>query len=62
LINHWITITFKSDNDIIGYALEKVIDFARIKDYIFAASDVSCLALNIGHGQELINDIDNLQV
>jgi hypothetical protein len=57
-----MTITFKCDNDIIVYALEKVIDFARIKGYIFEAQCVGRLASNIGLEQELINYIDNLRV
>jgi hypothetical protein len=55
-----MTITVKSDNGIIVYALEKVIDFARIKGYIFVAQSVLWLASNIGLEQELISYIDNL--
>lgn len=55
-------ITFKSNNHIIVYALEKVINFARIKGYIFVAQSVWWLASNIGLEQELINYIDNLRL
>jgi len=61
-INHWMTITFESDNNIILYALDKVIDFTRSKGYIFAAQCVWWLDSIIGPEQELINHSDKLRV
>jgi len=35
-----MTITFKRDDDVIIYALEKIIDYARRNRYIFVAQSV----------------------
>ena len=56
-----MTITFESDNDIIVYALEKIIAYARRTQQIFVAQCVWWLASIIGLDKGLIIYIDNLQ-
>jgi hypothetical protein len=56
-----MTITFENDNDVIVYALEKIISFARKSQYIFIAQCVWWLASVIGLDQALIIHIDNLR-
>jgi streptogramin lyase len=56
-----MTITFENDNDVIVYALEKVISYARRTQQIFVAHCVWWLASIIGLEQGLITHIDNLQ-
>jgi len=56
-----MTITFENDNDVIIYALEKVISYARRTQQIFAAQCVWWLASIIGLEQGLVNYIDNIQ-
>jgi len=57
-----MTITFEYDNDIIIYALEKVISYARRSQQIFVAQCVRWLASIIGLEQGLIICINNLQI
>ena len=54
-------ITFENDNDVIIYALEKVISYARRTQQIFVAQCVWWLASIIGLEQGLVNYIDNIQ-
>ena len=54
-------ITFENDNDVIVYALERVIDYARRTQKIFVAHCVWWLASIIGLEPELIIDIDTLR-
>jgi len=56
-----MTITFKDDKDVIVYALEKVISYARGTQQIFVAQCVWWLASIIGLEQGLITYIDNIQ-
>jgi hypothetical protein len=56
-----MTITFENNNDVIVYALEKVIAYARRIQQIFAAQCVWWLASVIGLKQRLIVHIDNLR-
>jgi hypothetical protein len=56
-----MTITFENDNDVIVYALEKVIAYARRTQQIFVAQCIWWLASIIGLDQELINHFDKLQ-
>lgn len=56
-----MTITFENDNDVIVYALEKVIAYARRTQQIFVAHCVWWLASIIGLESELIHLIDTLQ-
>jgi hypothetical protein len=56
-----MTKTFASDADIIVYALEKIISFAREKQYLFVANCVWWIAGVIGLESGLITFIDNLE-
>jgi hypothetical protein len=56
-----MTVTFENDNDIIVYALEKIIAYARRTQQIFVAQCVWWLVSIIGLEQGLVNYIDNLQ-
>jgi hypothetical protein len=56
-----MTVTFENDNEVILYALEKVISHARRNQQIFVAQCVWWLASVIGLEKGLINYIDNLQ-
>jgi len=56
-----MTVTFGNDNDVIIYALEKVIVYARRTQQIFVAQCVWWLASIIGFEQRLIVYIDNFQ-
>jgi hypothetical protein len=53
-------ITFDSDKDIIVYALEKIITYARDNQYIILAQSVWCISLITGLQQGLVVHIDNL--
>jgi hypothetical protein len=53
-------ITFENDNDIIVYALEKVIAYARRTEQIFVAQCVWWLASIIGLELGLVRYIDTL--
>jgi hypothetical protein len=55
-----MTITFENDNDVIVYALGKVISHARKTQQIFVAQCIWWLASVIGLEQGLIDYIDNL--
>jgi hypothetical protein len=55
-----MTITFESDNDVIFYALEKIISFCRDHQYLFSAQCVWWLAALMGLQQGLIVYVDNL--
>jgi hypothetical protein len=56
-----MTVTFENDNDVIVYALEKIISYARKTQQVFVAQCVWWLASIVGLDQGLINHIDNLQ-
>jgi hypothetical protein len=56
-----MTVTLENDNDVIIYALEKVIAYARRTQQIFVAQCVWWLASIIGLEQELAIFIDNIQ-
>jgi len=56
-----MTITFKDDSDVIIYALEKIISFARERQHLFVASCIWWIASVIGLEQGLVNHIDNLR-
>jgi len=57
-----MTITFENDNDIIAYALEKIICYARDNRYLFVAQSVWWLASIIGLSEGLASHIDNLRI
>jgi len=54
-----MTITFENENDVIVYAFEKVISYARRNQQIFVAQCIWWLASIIGLEQGLIVYIDN---
>jgi hypothetical protein len=56
-----MTITLENDNDVIVYALEKIIAHARRTQQIFVAQCVWWLASIIGLHQGLVSYIDNIQ-
>jgi len=56
-----MTITFQNESDVIVYALEKLISYARRTQQIFVAQCVWWLASIIGLEQGLIIHIDNLK-
>jgi hypothetical protein len=56
-----LTITFENDSDVIVYALEKIISFARRNQYLFVANCVWWIAGVIGLDNGLIIFIDNLE-
>jgi len=56
-----MTFTFENDNDVIVYALEKIISYARNNQYIFLARSVWWISSIIGLQQGLIIHIDNLR-
>jgi hypothetical protein len=55
-----MTITFKSDNNIIIYTLQKIIAFARQHHFIFVAQCIGWLATIIELEPGLRTHIDNL--
>jgi hypothetical protein len=56
-----MTITFENENDVIVYALKKIISHARNTQQIFVAQCVWWLASIIGLEQALVNYIDNTE-
>jgi len=57
-----MTITFESESDVIVYALEKIVSFARENQYLFVANCVWWIASIIGLESGLITFIDNLEI
>jgi hypothetical protein len=57
-----MTITFESDSDVIIYALEKIISFARVNQYLFVANCAWWIAGITGLDQGLVIYIDKLEV
>jgi hypothetical protein len=56
-----MTLSFESDQDVIIYALEKIISYARTNQYIFLAQSVWWISSILGLQQGLIIHIDNLE-
>jgi len=56
-----MTITFENNNDVIVYALEKIIAHARRTQQVFVAQCVWWLVSIIGLEQGLVNYIDTIQ-
>jgi hypothetical protein len=56
-----MTITFKSDKDVIVYALEKIISHARDTQYIFLAQSFGWISSILGLQEGLAIHIDNLK-
>jgi hypothetical protein len=57
-----MTITFETDSDVIVYALEKIISFARDNQYLFVANCAWWIAGVIGLESGLVTHIDNLEI
>jgi len=57
-----MTISIESENDVIVYALEKIIAFARSNQYIFLAQSLWWISSVIELQTELVNHIDNLKI
>jgi hypothetical protein len=57
-----MTITFENDNNVIVYALEKIISFARSNQYLFVANFAWWIAGVIGLDIGLTTYIDNLEL
>ena len=55
-----MTITFENDNDVIVYALEKIISFAKENRYLFVANCAWWIAGVIGFYHDLTIYIDKL--
>jgi len=55
-----MTITCENDNDIIVYALEKIVSYARELQYFFVGNCVWWIASVIGLDEQLWKYIDNL--
>jgi hypothetical protein len=53
-------LTFEKDNDVIIFALEKILAFARANQYLFVANCVWWIAAVIGLDTGLVIYIDNL--
>jgi len=56
-----MTITFENENDVLVYALEKIISYARENQYIFLAQSVWWIFSVIGLQQKLVIRVDNLR-
>ena len=54
-------ITFDNDYDVIVYALEKIISYARDNQYIFLAQSICWISSIIRLQQALVDFIDNLK-
>jgi len=57
-----MTVIFENDSDIIVYALEKVITFARDNHYIFLAQSIWWISSIIGLQSKLMTYINNHQL
>jgi len=56
-----MTISFENDSNILVYALEKIIAFAKSNQYIFLAQSVWWISSVIGLQAGPVNYIDNLR-
>jgi hypothetical protein len=57
-----MTITFENNNDLIVYALEKIISHARYNQYIVLAQSVWWISSVISLQPELVSHIDHLRI
>jgi len=57
-----MTLTFENDNDVIVYAFEKIICYARKNQYIFVAQSIWWIASVIGLTDGLVTHINSLRV
>jgi len=56
-----MTLTFENDSDVIVYALQKILSFARENQYLFVANCVWRIAGIIGLDSGLVIHINNLE-
>jgi len=56
-----MTLTFENNNDVVVYALEKIITYDRKNRYIFAAQSIWWIASVTGLTEQLVTHIDNLR-
>jgi hypothetical protein len=56
-----MTIIFGNDNDVMMYALEKIISYDRDNQYIFLAQSIWWISSILGLQQGLVIHIDNLK-
>jgi len=56
-----MTITFENDNDVIIYALEKILSFSKKHQYLFVAQCILWISTVIGLERGLTINIDNLE-
>ena len=57
-----MTLIFENDNDVIVYAFENIICYARKNQYIFVAQSIWWIASVIGLTDGLVTHINNLRV
>jgi hypothetical protein len=57
-----MTISFKTENNVIIFTLEKIIAFARDTQYICVAQSILWIALIIGLQQRLVEHISNVNI
>jgi len=57
-----MTISFESDNDVIVYALEKIVSYAREYRYFFVANCTWWIASIVGLDEHLRQHIDKLEI
>ena len=57
-----MTVNFENDNDVIVYALEKIIAYGRKNQYIFVAQSVWWIASIVGLTKGLVIHIDTLRI
>jgi len=57
-----MSIIFEADNDVIIYAFEKIISYARENHYIFLAQSIWWISSIVGLQQGLVSHIDQLGV
>jgi len=61
-VSERMPITFENDNDVIVYALGKVISYARDNQFIFLAQIIWWISSIIGLQQGLVDYMDNLRI
>jgi len=57
-----MTVSCENDNNVIVYALEKIIDYTRKNQYIFVVQRVCWIASSFGLSEGLVMHIDNLRI
>jgi hypothetical protein len=57
-----MTITFENDYEVIVYAIEKIISYARDNQYLFLAQSIWWISSIVGLQEGLVIHIDNLKL